>query len=231
MFQAIRNWTRPCRRAVRQLRRLRLCELAYFETLSYSQFGEDLFLEQFFTGLSSGFYVDVGAYHPFRFSNTYRFYRRGWSGINLEPNPTSFEPFARHRPRDINLQLAVSSQPGSADFVCDSAYSGILNERYPHHKRARKARQVSVQCQSLESILDRHLPAGQSIQFLSVDCEGHDAEVIKSNHWDKYRPRVVLVEDSSKESKSEVDCLLEQQGYSFHSFLTLTKVFVDSRAA
>src|SRR5215470_18597307 len=79
---------------------------------SYAQEGEDLILERIFEGKTAGFYVDVGAHHPKRFSNTYRFYRRGWCGINIEPNPDTLALFNRSRKRDINLAVGVAAQEG-----------------------------------------------------------------------------------------------------------------------
>ena len=76
--------------------------------ISVSQFGEDKFLEAHFFNQATGFYVDVGGFHPYMYSNTYLFYRKGWHGINIEPNPASFPAFLKHRRRDINLQLAIS---------------------------------------------------------------------------------------------------------------------------
>src|SRR5258708_999603 len=93
-------------------------ELAYFKTLYFSQFGEDLFLDSFFRDQKVGFYVDVGALHPYNGSNTCVFYKKGWRGVNVEPNPISFQAFPKHPPRDINLNIAVSNQEGEVSFNC-----------------------------------------------------------------------------------------------------------------
>ena len=74
----------------------------------YSQEGEDMILRRIFEGQENGFYIDVGAHHPRRFSNTYYFYKQGWRGINIEPNPDALKAFNSDRPKDINLQLGVS---------------------------------------------------------------------------------------------------------------------------
>ena len=80
---------------------------------SYSQEGEDMVLERIFAGKKGGFYVDVGAHHPRRFSNTYFFYRKGWKGINIEPNPEAIHAFQSDRKRDTNLQCGISDRPGA----------------------------------------------------------------------------------------------------------------------
>src|SRR5215207_3271493 len=83
---------------------------------SYAQEGEDLVLRRLFEERTTGFFVDVGAHHPRRFSNTYLFYRAGWRGINVEPNPDLTPLFARERPRDVTLQLGVSDVPGMLTY-------------------------------------------------------------------------------------------------------------------
>ena len=83
---------------------------------SWSQEGEDLILARIFGDKPDGFYVDVGAHHPQRFSNTYYFYRRGWRGINIDAMPGSMLAFNRLRPLDINIELGIGSQPGKLNF-------------------------------------------------------------------------------------------------------------------
>src|SRR5688500_1440642 len=81
-----------------------------YASQSFSQEGEDLILRHIFKGKREGFYVDVGAYHPMRFSNTYLFYSMGWRGINIDATPGSMSAFRAVRPRDTNLQLAISDR-------------------------------------------------------------------------------------------------------------------------
>src|ERR1700726_1466588 len=83
-----------------------------FVNLAYSQDGEDMILRRLFERQKSGFYVDVGAHHPYRFSNTCYFYRRGWRGINIDPNPEAIAAFRRDRPHDINVCVGVSEEAG-----------------------------------------------------------------------------------------------------------------------
>ena len=81
-----------------------------YSTLSYSQEGEDLILKRLFDGQKKGLYVDVGAHHPKRFSNTYLFYKMGWRGINIDAMPGSMEKFKEVRPEDINIEAAISDK-------------------------------------------------------------------------------------------------------------------------
>jgi FkbM family methyltransferase len=165
---------------------------------SYSQEGEDLILERLFEGQKAGFYIDVGAHHPTRFSNTYRFYGRGWHGINIEPNPEALELFRRRRKRDINLGCGVADCEGQLVYFMfnepalnsfDQALSeGREDGRYKILDRKR------VPVKRLSAILEDFMPAQVQIDFMSIDVEGYDLQVLKSNDWSRFRPACLLVE-------------------------------------
>jgi|HubBroStandDraft_2_1064218.scaffolds.fasta_scaffold01593_5 FkbM family methyltransferase len=191
---------------------------------SYSQFGEDLTLKWLFEGVSDGFYVDVGAYHPKKFSNTYYFYRRGWSGINIDPTPGVVEQFRKARPRDINLPYAVASNPCDFKLYINESERGVntLSPEFADRQRTRWGRRYSseivVRARTLEEILRAHMPDSRPIQFLSVDVEGLDLEVLKSNDWEKYTPNVILCEDLALpdiecRSGSDTWAFLHERGY------------------
>ncbi|WP_050479691.1 FkbM family methyltransferase [Herbaspirillum rhizosphaerae] len=189
---------------------------------SYSQEGEDMVLRRIFEGKSSGFYVDVGAHHPARFSNTNFFYRRGWRGINIEPNPDVVAIFRRDRKRDINLQLGVSDRPQMLKyhFFNDPALNSF-DEELVAQRLANTPYKVigsaDVPVQRLDAILNQHLPAGTAIDFLTIDVEGLDFLVLQSNDWTRYRPVCVLVEalGTSMEdvAGSEIYEFMKSQGY------------------
>lgn len=167
--------------------------------LSWSQDGEDMILRRMFEGEGSGFYVDVGAHHPFRFSNTCYFHRRGWRGINIDANPAAIDEFRRHRPSDINLCVGIAKASGKLVFhrfnepALDTFDSQLAAERaaLPGCQLVGK-REIAVM--PLSHILARHLPDGVEIDFLSIDVEGLDLDVLKSNDWRRFRPRILLVE-------------------------------------
>jgi FkbM family methyltransferase len=166
---------------------------------SFAQEGEDLVLLRFLEGRSSGFYVDVGAHDPRRFSNTFRFYELDWRGINIDANPRAIEAFVRTRPRDINLALGVAEQPGRMTYYefdepALNTFDEALKVEREAHTRYRVVNTASVAVERLDSILARHLPPGQAIDFLSVDVEGYDLQVLRSNDWTRHRPGFVLVE-------------------------------------
>jgi FkbM family methyltransferase len=183
-----------------------------FSTRSFAQDGEDVLLYAFFKYKKrghKGFYVDIGAHHPFRFSNTALFYRKGWRGINIEPTPHLINLFYRHRKRDINLQAAVSDHSGSLTFFefNEPALNGF-DEKLSLERAAMPQYQLlskrEVPVFTLKEILDKHMPEKQSIDFFTIDVEGHDLNILKSNDWDKYKPSFILIEGefNSKEVQS-----------------------------
>ncbi len=195
----------------------------------FSQFGEDKFLEAHFYEQKIGFYVDVGAFHPFAYSNTYLFYRKGWRGINIEPNPTSFPAFLKHRERDTNLQLAISQFEGVATFTSQGTTSGIDDQTHFYRTDTPNASKVSVKTMPLRIVLEKHLPKDTAIDFMSVDCEGHDRTVLESNDWSRFRPRVILCEEHAGRPGSALDEYMATQGYAYYLRLHLTKVYLEKQ--
>jgi FkbM family methyltransferase len=175
-------------------------EYSPFATLCYSQEGEDMVLASlFFRRVERGFFVDVGAHHPKRFSNTYRFYRQGWRGINIDPNPEAIALFKRQRPRDVSLTLGVASEPGTLTYyMFDEPAVNTLSERQARAVEAasefRIVDSTAVDVRRLDSILEEHVPPNTPIDLLSVDVEGLDLEVLASNDWARFAPRCIVVE-------------------------------------
>ena len=172
---------------------------AVYAIKSYSQEGEDMILRRIFREQSTGFYIDIGAHHPWRFSNTYYFYRKGWCGINIDAMPGSMKPFMKARPRDINLEVPIAQEKKQAEFFCfnDPAlntFDPIRAQQIEQDTPFRLTQTLSLNTQRLEALLHQHLPANQDIDFMSVDAEGHDMAVLLSNDWRRFIPRVVLVE-------------------------------------
>ncbi len=170
-------------------------------TFTFSQEGEDLLLEEMFQekGGAPGFYVDVGAHHPKRFSNTYTFHMRGWTGINIDATPGSMAAFQEQRPNDINLELGVGAEEGELTFFLfnEPALNTFDAQRAAFLESTtsfRVAGRHLVPVRRLETVLSQHC-AGKTIDFLSIDTEGFDLAVVRSNDWERFRPRIVLLED------------------------------------
>jgi FkbM family methyltransferase len=168
---------------------------------TYSQFGEDLALKWLFEDVANGFYVDVGAYHPKKFSNTHYFYKRGWNGINIDPTPGVIDLFKSARPRDINLPYAIANIAADLKLYINNTdqvvntlspdFAALQRDRWGRHYSSG----IAVKTHTLAEILRTHKPDDRPIHFLSVDVEGLDLEVLKSNDWEQYIPNVILCED------------------------------------
>jgi FkbM family methyltransferase len=165
--------------------------------VSYAQNREDVLLARVFHDVAAGFYVDVGANDPEHCSVTKHFYDRGWSGINVEPGRVVTR-LAAARPRDINLNVAASDRAGRLTFYeyPEGVLSGLssLHAEVPGDDPELAASRVEreVEVLTLRDIFEQHAPA--RIDFLSVDVEQHERQVLLGNDWGRYRPRVVLVE-------------------------------------
>lgn len=205
-----------------------------YETKSYSQEGEDLIIKKCFENKQVGFYVDIGAHHPIRFSNTYLFYKKGWRGINIDAMPNSMKLFQRMRPRDINIEIPISDKNESLVYYLfdDPALNGFSKELSEGQYESNGHKIISrreMATRPLVKILDNYLPTGQEIDFLSIDVEGLDLQVLKSNDWQKYRPEVVLVEIIAKTYKeiidSEIAEYLREKGYEIFARTLNTVLF------
>lgn len=215
-------------------------KLRYFFTrrISYAQHGEDLLLESLFHGKKeAGFYIDIGAHHPHRFSNTLLFYKKGWRGMNIDAMPGSMKPFRLFRRRDINLEVGVGAQTSSLKFYAfeEPAYNTfsehLVND--PEFLKRVPLKAVhEVPVFTLAALLDKHLPENTPISFLSIDAEGFDLDVLKSNNWQKYRPLYILVEEAMKFIKdgSEVGRFLSEQQYHLVARSSITSLYAAAEA-
>lgn len=201
----------------------------------YSQEGEDLILLRMFDQESSGIYVDVGAHHPFRFSNTCLLHERGWRGINIDAKPGSMEPFRRFRPRDVNLELGIGENPGSLEFflfaepALNTFDRGLAQDRQSQGWPLLGRR--TVECAPLADVLSRELPrlSVAALDVLTVDVEGLDLSVLRSNDWQRFRPRAVVVEMLEQAqidgSPSDIQAFLLGKGYRLFAKLYNSAVF------
>ena len=177
-----------------ELRRSFVPLLRCLTTISFSQYGEDVLLHSL-VPQQRGFYVDVGAYHPWRSSNTYRLYLRGWNGITVEPNIDTAALFRRMRPRDTHLTLGISEKPSKLTY---HRFKDAINNTFDVARGAKLkedlVEKIEVDCIPLRDLVSAHC-SGTDIDLLSVDCEGLDREVLASLDWNATRPTVVIVED------------------------------------
>jgi len=207
--------------------------------LSYSQDGEDMILRSVFADKKKGFYVDVGAHHPKRFSNTYYFYKLGWTGINIDPLPGSMNIFNKIRSNDINIEKAISLKKQILTYYMfnESALNGFSKElsekRYKGDNNQYSLEStIDLETVTLEHILNQNLPEDQRIDFLSIDVEGLDFDVLRSNNFIKFRPKVILIEILGKHFdeilQSDIANFLSNYDYEFYSKSARTVFFICS---
>jgi FkbM family methyltransferase len=192
-------------------------------------------LARIFENQPSGFYVDVGAHHPSRFSNTYYFYLRGWRGINIDAMPGSMEAFSATRPGDTNLEIAVAEKPEKLSFhifnepALNTFDPTLAKERDGlDHYRVVEVKEIMTQ--TLAQILSNNLPKGTVIDFMSVDVEGLDLAVLRSNDWKRFPPKYILAEDFSGETIEEaltspIAAFLRKVGYVLFAKTVHTQIF------
>jgi FkbM family methyltransferase len=206
--------------------------------ISFSQEGEDLIVRRKLGELNHGFYVDVGAHHPTRFSNTMAFHRRGWKGINIDPNPAAIRLFERERPHDTNVCEGVDDTNGMLKFhIFDepavSTFDADVADELVRHSPYKLLERREVQVRRLWEILEEKLPPGQTIDLMSIDVEGLDLRVMKSNDWGRFRPHCLLVEardvDLDRLDAHPLHRFASSAGYRLFARTVNTLIYEDER--
>jgi len=205
-----------------------------FLTPSFSQEGEDKILDRLFPDKNQGFYVDIGAFHPFQYSNTLLFYLKGWRGINIDATHGSMHLFKDLRRQDINIECCITSDAREVqlDVYNEPALNSIISGRADEMpNQFYVTEQVKMDSRRLEDILDENLPSGVEIDFMNIDVEGADLEVMHSSNWTKYRPRVLVVEDGRFEifnpNASKLFSFCQEEGYKIYAKLVNSLIFVE----
>ena len=208
----------------------------FYSKQTFSQEGEDVVLSSFYETEDvsyQGFYIDVGAHHPYRYSNTAYFYKKSWKGINIEATSSLIAAFHRDRKRDINLNVGIANEDSILTFYeFEEAALNSFNKKISFHlDKNTKHKIISkkiLPVYKLATILNKHLPKNQKIDFFNIDVEGLDLCVLQSNNWNKYKPKFILVEgklDIEQFEKNKTYVFLMQKGYKLIAKTRRTLIF------
>jgi FkbM family methyltransferase len=187
--------------------------------LSYAQNMEDAVLARLFEGQATGFYIDVGGGHAIADNVSFLFYERSWHGIVVEPQAALGALYRQVRPRDILVSALAGRAEGTLDLFEAETFHGLSTASADHAAAAEKAgfagKRVRKPVTTLARLCAEHAPA--VIDFLKVDVEGHEAEVLAGNDWTRFRPRVALIEAvepiTNEDSAHRFEPLLLQARY------------------
>ena len=206
--------------------------------LSYAQRFEDFHLARCFEGKADGFYVDVGAGHPVYDNVSFAFYLAGWRGITVEPNPTLAALGRAVRPRDKLYEGLAGAAPGEATLYLQREFHGLSTTIAEHARAAEKEvgrtpEPVTVPVTTLSALCAQHAPA--AIDFLKVDVEGAEADVLRGADFSRHRPKVIVVEAikpfTLAPAWDEWEPLLGSHGYAYVWDDELNRYYVAAEAS
>jgi FkbM family methyltransferase len=200
--------------------------------ISYAQNSEDVLLWRALGHIKDGFYIDVGASDPVEHSVTKAFYDAGWHGINLEPLPAHVAAFAEQRPRDLNLAVAAGSRQGELTLYDVPAVRGWASPKQSvaesHRAEGHEVAELRVPVRTLASVCEEHVQG--EIQFLKIDVEGFEGEVLQGMDFGRWRPWVLVIEATlpgRRETSHETwEHLVTGQRYRFAWFDGLNRYYV-----
>ena len=196
---------------------------AYKKRDYYSQWGEDIFIKDYFRDKKKGFYVDIGSFHPIMYNNTCGLFNIGWSGINIDLNQTSIDLFNIIRPNDHNICAALSEKSEKRDIFFDNHFSPVNTISKSFYETSNKnisfknLIKKEVKTKTFNDVIGSisNIP---KINFLNIDCEGHDYSVLKSIDLELYNPELVCIETHHVDNKEannskNIFSLLEKNNY------------------
>ena len=190
------------------------------------EFGEDIIINRFFRKISNGFYVDVGCYHPIKGSLTYYLYKKGWKGLNIDLSKISIDLFKLARPKDYNIQAAVTDFDGETNFY----ENGIINQQNSLEKNINNLKKIKIKAYKLQTLLEKLNI--KHIDFLNIDAEGSDYNVITSLNLNTIRPKMICIEENKYNIdniiNNKIQNFMQSNSYFFFSKIGVTSVYIDN---
>jgi|TARA_Y100001949_G_C15901976_1_gene292967 FkbM family methyltransferase len=177
---------------------------------------EDTAILDYFKDKKSGFYVDVGCYHPIHRNNTYLLHKQNWRGINIDVSQFSVELFDHLRPDDLNYNCAVSNKNETVKLFFQKELSQLSTTENDQAKKVFQGniKEKEIQAFTLDEILNRDKYKNVKIDFLNIDVEGADFKVLNGLSFQKFNPELICVEIHDKEIKeSKIYNFLKDKNY------------------
>ena len=208
------------------------------QTISYAQRYEDMHLLRAFGEQASGCYLDIGAGHPVYDNVSFAFYLRGWSGVTVEPNPWLGQLSEAVRPRDSRIASLIGETAGEAIYYLVEDLHGLSTTVEGHARAAqsefgKRAQATTMPVTTLRALCERHAP--RAIDFLKIDVEGAEREVLAGGDWRRFRPKVVVAEALEPVTLAPAwqawEPLLLGNGYRFAFFDSLNRYYVAEEHA
>jgi FkbM family methyltransferase len=209
----------------------------------YSQYKQDEILENnIFKGYKNGFYMDIGAHDGISINNTLYFEKNNhWKGVNIEPIKSVYDQLSINRPNDINLNVAISNIEGESDFLQNTGYtemlSGLISEYDIRHKNRISIENnyhkstseiIKVKTRTIESICDEY--SIKHINYLSIDVEGGEFNVIKSINFDKIFIDIIEFENNYDDITYPIIKYLENHNFKVLNFnINITMINNNSK--
>tara|TARA_B100000035_G_scaffold248227_1_gene216940 strand:+ start:81 stop:782 length:702 start_codon:yes stop_codon:yes gene_type:complete len=198
-------------------------------SIHYGEFGEDILVNRILKNLETGKYVDVGCYHPYKGSLTAQLYKKGWKGINIDLSKSSIDLFNLVRKEDINLNLAVSDFNGQTSYFENSP----INQQNSLIKNNDNQKKIKIDCKNLNLILEEN--KFEKFEYLNIDVEGSEQNVINGINLSKYRPILITIENNNLHIndyiESETYKILIKNNYTFISKTGVTNFFLKNEYA
>jgi len=192
----------------------------------YAEFAEDVMVNRIFKNYSDGFYLDIGAYHPIKGSLTYKLYKKGWKGMNLDISKTSIDLFDIARPKDKNINCAIGNFSGDTFYYENSP----INQQNSLIKSNVTQKKVEIKSFLLEEILI--LNKIDKVDFINIDTEGTELNIINSINFEKINPILFTIEENSfdtvNESRNAKIELMKKNNYELINVIGVTMFFIKA---
>ncbi len=160
--------------------------------LAYSHWGIDLIITKLLDSKNRGIYIDVGCHHPFLNNHSYLLYKSGWEGINIDIDYNSIDMFNFFRKSDVNIQTAVTDHKGEVDlfFYHNRAAKNTISKEFGSDAKEQK----KINSDTLNNIIENSKFKNSKIDFVSIDVEGNEMNVLNGFNLKKYKPKLILLE-------------------------------------